>query len=137
MKGRFDWWQKWIEKKKNYARTKELQMNESEFNASAIGTGLPHIYQQSTFKFHDVEEGANRFLGMSPSGEKPFARIYTRLGNPTTEYLEKVLFKLECDHIIKNALKADETEPSIGVFAFSSGMAAISTTILGFIKPGD
>lgn len=137
MIGRFKWWQEWIEKKNKYARTEELQMNESKFNASAIGTGLPHIYQQSTFKFKNVEDGANRFLGMSPSGEKPFARVYTRLGNPTTEYLEKILFKLECDHIIESALKADEQNPTIGVFAFSSGMAAISTTILGFIKPGD
>lgn len=34
------------------------------------------------------------FVGHSPSGEKPYARIYTRLGNPNTEYLEKVLFQL-------------------------------------------
>ena len=137
MKNRFEWWQGWMEKKSKYARTTELQMNEGRFNAAAVGTGLPLIYQQSTFKFENAADGANRFLGMSPSGEKPFARVYTRLGNPTTEYLEKVMFKLECDHIIQNALKADESLPTIGVFAFSSGMAAISTTILGFIKPGD
>lgn len=137
MKGRFDWWGEWIDKKRKYARTDETQMAEGAFNAVAVGTGLPNIHQQSTFKFKNVEDGANRFLGMSPSGEKPFARVYTRLGNPTTEYLEKVMFKLECSHIIENALAADESDPTIGVFVFSSGMAAISTTILGFVKPGD
>ena len=30
----------------------------------------------------NVRDGADRFIGKSKSGEKPFARIYTRLGNP-------------------------------------------------------
>ncbi len=137
MAKRFEWWDSWIEKKHKYATTDEVQMNEDIFNAVCSGTGLPNISQKSTFKFNDVADGANRFLGMSPSGEKPFARIYTRLGNPNTEYLEKVLFQLECQHIIDNALAADETEPTIGAFVFASGMAAISTTIMGFIQPGD
>ncbi len=137
MAKRFEWWDAWIEKKHKYATTEEVQMNEDRFNAVCAGTGLPNISQKSTFKFKDVADGANRFLGMSPSGEKPFARIYTRLGNPNTEYLEKVLFQLECQHIIDNALEADEQEPTIGAFVFASGMAAISTTIMGFIQPGD
>lgn len=137
MKGRFDWWKSWIEKKHKYARSIDKQMDEDTFNSVCSGTGLPTIHQKSTFKFEDVADGANRFLGVSPSGEKPFARIYTRLGNPNTEYLEKVLFQLECQHIIDNALAVDETEPTIGSLVFASGMAAISTTIMGFVKPGD
>lgn len=137
MIGRFEWWPAWLEKKQKYARTDEKFMDEDRFNAAAVGTGLPDISQRSTFNFRDVKDGADRFLGVSPSGEKPFARIYTRLGNPNTEYLEKVMFKLECDHLIQKALEADEQEPSIGALVFASGMAAISTTIMGFIKPGD
>lgn len=137
MKGRFEWWPLWFEKKQKYARTEVKQMNEDRFNAVCVGTGLPNIHQKSTFNFKDVQEGADRFLGVSPSGEKPYARIYTRLGNPNTEYLEKKIFQLECAHIIDRALAADEPDPTIGAFVFASGMAAISTTLMGFIKPGD
>lgn len=137
MKGRFTWWPEWIEKKKAYAHATEKQMDSDQFNAICAGTGLPNIHQKSTFKFKDVADGAARFLGNSPSGEKPFARIYTRLGNPNTEYLEKVLFQLECQHIIENALAADEQKPTIASLVFASGMAAISTIIMAFVKPGD
>ncbi len=137
MKGRFFWWEDWIRRKKAYCRSKDLQMDEDKFNAVCAGTGLPNIHQKSTFKFKDVADGISRFVGNSPSGEKPFARIYTRLGNPNTEYLEKVLFQLECDHIIENALSLDEQTPTIASLVFSSGMAAISSVIMAFVKPGD
>lgn len=137
MKGRFTWWEAWIEKKHKYLLSEETQLDADIFNSICSGTGLPNIHQKSTFKFKDVKDGADRFIGVSPSGEKPFARIYTRLGNPNTEYLEKVLFQLECKHLIDSAMEADEQEPTIGSLVFSSGMAAISTTIMGFVKPGD
>ena len=137
MIGRFEWWQNWFEKKQKYARTDQKQMDEDRFNTVCVGTGLPNIHQKSTFNFKDVQDGADRFLGMSPSGEKPFARVYTRLGNPNTEYLEKKIFQLECSHIIDKALEADEPDPTIGAFVFASGMAAITTTLMGFIRPGD
>lgn len=137
MKGRFYWWKEWMERKQKYAIASEKQLNADKFNAICAGTGLPSIHQQSTFKFKNVADGASRFIGNSPTGEKPFARIYTRLGNPNTEYLEKVLFQLECQHIIENALGVDEKTPTIASLVFSSGMAAISTVIMGFIQPGD
>ncbi|MGZ3904105.1 MAG: trans-sulfuration enzyme family protein [Bacteroidia bacterium] len=137
MKGRFEWWPEWIKRKHAYAQSKEKQMDIDRFNAICAGTGLPNIHQKSTFKFKDVADGAARFLGHSPSGEKPYARIYTRLGNPNTEYLEKVLFQLECGHIIDNALAKDEKTPTIASLVFASGMAAISTIVMGFVKPGD
>lgn len=137
MKGRFTWWKSWIEKKHKYLLSEETQLDADVFNSICSGTGLPNIHQKSTFKFRDVKDGADRFIGVSQSGEKPFARIYTRLGNPNTEYLEKVLFQLECKHLIDSAMAADEKEPTIGSLVFASGMAAISTTIMGFVKPGD
>lgn len=137
MKGRFNWWPDWIRRKKAYAHADTLQLDADRFNAICAGVGLPNIHQKSTFKFKDVADGAARFLGVSPSGEKPYARIYTRLGNPNTEYLEKVLFQLECDHIIQNALAADEKTPTIASLVSASGMAAITTVILGFVRPGD
>jgi methionine-gamma-lyase len=137
MIGRFYWWNEWMERKQKFAKTDVKQLDEDKFNAICAGTGLPNIHQQSTFKFKDVADGASRFVGNSPSGEKPFARIYTRLGNPNTEYLEKVLFQLECQHIIENALKSDEKTPTIASLVFASGMAAISTVIMGFVQPGD
>src|SRR5581483_6298603 len=60
-----------------------------------------------------------------------------RLGNPTTEYLERVLFQLESQHLIDRALAADETEPTIGSMVLGSGMAAISTTLLALLESGD
>jgi len=133
----YDWWEKWMDRKHRYAKTDQAFMDEGLFNAKSVGTGLPPIFQQSTFSFQSVEDGRSRFLGVSPSGEKPFARVYTRLGNPTTEYLEKIMFQLECQHIIDNALAADEKEPTIGVLITSSGMGAISTCILSLLSSGD
>ncbi len=73
----------------------------------------PPIYQTSTFAFESAEHGAALFAGQ----EKGF--IYTRLGNPTIEALEKALATLE-----KGA----------AALATSSGMAAISTVYLTFLE---
>ncbi|MGY6562729.1 MAG: trans-sulfuration enzyme family protein [Luteibaculaceae bacterium] len=137
MTSKFSWWDSWLEKKRLYAKTTEKQLNEDDFHTICTGIGLPDICQRSTFSFHTVKEGADRFLGYSQSGEKPYARIYTRLGNPNTEYLEKVLFKLECNHIIEAALANDEQEPTIGCLVSASGMGSISTVITALVKPGD
>lgn len=112
-------------------------MDQDQFKSICVGTGLPPIHQTSTFSFNDVNDGAHRFLGMSPDGEKPYARIYTRLGNPNTEYLEKVLFRLECQHFIDSALAANEEIPAIGCLVFSSGMGAISSVIISLVSSGD
>ncbi|MGB9836711.1 MAG: trans-sulfuration enzyme family protein [Candidatus Saccharicenans sp.] len=73
----------------------------------------PPIYQTSTFAFESAEQGAALFAGQ----EKGF--IYTRLGNPTIEALEKAMAVLE-----KGA----------AALATSSGMAAISTVYLTFLE---
>ncbi len=131
------WFAGWVERKEKYARTKEKFMSADRFGSIGVGIGLPNIVQKSTFSFRNVKDGADRFLGLSKSGEKPFARIYTRLGNPTTEYLEKALFMLDCQHIIDAALAADERKPTIASLVCSSGMAAISCTTMALVRSGD
>ena len=74
------------------------------------------IFQSATFSFRRADEGAARFAGTEPG------YIYTRLGNPTTGALESALAQLE------------------GGFAglgTASGMAAISTVFLTFLRSGD
>ena len=134
---RWDWWDWWIDRKTRWARDPVPQLEEGLFRALAAGTGLPPIYQRSSFPFRSVRDGADRFLGMSKGGERPYARIYTRLGNPTTEYLERVLFQLEAHHVIEKALAVDEPEPTVGALIFSSGMGAIATLVLSLVRSGD
>ncbi len=134
---RWPWWDWWIDRKSRWVRDREPQLAEGVFRALAVGTGLPPIYQRSNFAFRSVRDGADRFLGMTRGGERPYARIYTRLGNPTTEYLERVLFQLEAHHVVEKALAADETEPTIGALIFSSGMGALSTLFTTVLAAGD
>ena len=124
--GRWPWWDWWIDRKTRWVRDEQRQLSEGVFRALAAGTGLPPIHQKSNFAFRSVRDGADRFLGLTRGGERPYARIYTRLGNPTTEYLERVLFQLEAHHVVEKALADDELEPTIGTLIFSSGMGAVS-----------
>lgn len=130
------WYDGWLERKNKYARTKDPFLSADQFASIAVGIGLPNIVQKSTFSFRNVKDGAERFLGESKSGEKPFARIYTRLGNPTTEYLEKTLFRLDCQHLIDAALAADERKPTIASLVCASGMGAIACTTFALVKTG-
>jgi methionine-gamma-lyase len=134
---RFPWWDWWLDRKRRYVRDARPQLDADTFRTLAVGTGLPDISQRSNFAFHDVKDGADRFLGMAKGGERPFARIYTRLGNPTTEHLERVLFQLEAHHVIEKALAEDEQKPTIGTLCFSSGMGAISALLLSVLRQGD
>lgn len=73
------------------------------------------IYQSSTFAFPDVDEGAARFSG-TKSGY-----IYTRLGNPTTNALEKNIAA---------------QEHGFAGMATATGMAAITTVYAAFLERG-
>jgi methionine-gamma-lyase len=73
------------------------------------------IYQTSTFKFRDAEDGARCFSGESDGF------IYTRLGNPTIIDLEKTVADLE---------------NGFGGIATSSGMAAVNTVYLSLLEAG-
>jgi methionine-gamma-lyase len=84
------------------------------------------IFQTSTFAFQSAEEGKAFFelaygLREANPGEKP-GLIYSRINNPDLEILEDRL-----------ALWDDAD----GAAVFSSGMAAITTTLLSHLRPGD
>ncbi len=84
------------------------------------------IFQTSTFAFKTAEDGKAFFevaygLREQRPNEEP-GLIYSRVNNPDLEILEDRL-----------ALW-DEAESGL---VFSSGMAAISTTMLSFLRPGD
>ncbi len=74
------------------------------------------IYQTSTFGFSSAEHGAELFAGRGRG------YIYTRMGNPTVEAVEKSVAALEGG---SNAL------------ACGSGMAAIHTCLATLLKQGD
>lgn len=131
-----DWFPAWLERKHKYAVTDESWGPEEEFHALAARDHSPVIHQCSTFQFKSVKDGAQRFVGATTGEEKPYARIYTRLGNPTTEHLEQVLFHLECQHLIDRALAAKERKPTIGSLVAASGMGAISVVLFGLLQSG-
>ncbi len=81
-----------------------------------MGSVVTPIYQTSTFKFKDSQQGANRFAG------KEEGYIYTRLGNPTIKALEKKLALLEHGY---------------DALACASGMAAVNTALLSLLQTGD
>lgn len=90
------------------------------------GAAIPPVFRTSTFIFKSAAEGKRAFeiaYGLSPAreGESP-ALIYTRVNNPNTEILEN------------RVVAWDGAEAAA---LFSSGMGAISSTCLAYLKPGD
>ena len=81
-----------------------------------FGSATVPIYQTSTFAFENAEEGARCFAGESNG------YIYTRIGNPTINALERQLAALE---------------NGFGGIAVSSGMAAATTIYLTLMSSGD
>ncbi|MDR2083560.1 MAG: aminotransferase class I/II-fold pyridoxal phosphate-dependent enzyme [Bacteroidales bacterium] len=80
-----------------------------------MGSATMPIYQTSTFKFKDADHGAALFAGE----EKGY--VYTRLGNPTIEDLERTLATLENGY---------------GGIATSSGMGAVNVVYLALLEKG-
>lgn len=81
-----------------------------------LGSAVTPIYQTSTFSFRDADHGARCFSGE----EKGY--IYTRIGNPNIEELEKAVAELE---------------NGFGGIAASSGMAAVNIVYLTLLGQGD
>lgn len=82
---------------------------------STNSRALP-IYQTTSYLFNDTEHASNVFA------LKEAGNIYTRLGNPTTDVLEKRVAMLE---------------GGVGALAVASGSAAITYAILNIAKAGD
>ncbi len=80
------------------------------------GTRAVPIYQTTSYVFDNTEHAANLFS----LAELGF--IYTRLNNPTNDILQKRLAAID---------------GGIGAVVFSSGSAAISTSLLTLLKAGD
>lgn len=84
------------------------------------------IFMTSTFVFKNAEEGKAFFevaYGRRAKGEtEELGLIYSRINNPDLEILENRLCLWD---------KADDCA------VFESGMAAITTVLLEFLKPGD
>jgi methionine-gamma-lyase len=84
------------------------------------------IFQTSTFAFRSAEEGKAFFqlaYGLRPeSPSEEVGLIYSRINNPDLQILEDRLTVW------------DNAEAGL---VFSTGMSAISTTLLTFLRPGD
>src|SRR5258707_1254028 len=90
------------------------------------GAVKPPIFLTSTFVFRSAEEGREFFDYAAGRREPPqgvtAGLVYSRFNHPNSEIVEDRLA------VYENA------EACI---LFSSGMSAISTTILSFVRPGD
>jgi methionine-gamma-lyase len=84
------------------------------------------IYQTSTFVFQNAAEGAAVFSGESAG------YAYTRLGNPTVRLLEAKMNALEGKEV-----KLRTPDLRVSTLAFTSGMAAISGTLMALCSQGD
>ena len=121
----------------NFNKTKKLKMKSKLQPESLMmthgykpelseGAVKPPIFQTSTFAFKTAEEGKSFFelaygLREKEAGEES-GLIYSRINNPNLEILEDRLCLWD---------KADQCA------VFESGMSAISTVLLEFLKPGD
>ncbi len=74
------------------------------------------IYQTTTFRFENTDQGINRFKKEEPG------YVYTRSGNPTTTVLEE---------------KVAALEGGAGAVACASGMGAIASLVWTFLQSGD
>jgi methionine-gamma-lyase len=90
------------------------------------GAAVPPVFRTSTFIFKTAAEGKRAFeiaygLDQMKPDESP-ALIYTRVNNPNAEILED---------------KVTAWDGAEAAALFSSGMGAISSACLAFLKPGD
>ena len=90
------------------------------------GAVKPPVFLTSTFAFRTAEDGKDFFDFVSGRREPPEGMgaglVYSRFNHPNSE-------------IVEDRLSVYERAESCALFA--SGMAAISTTILAFVRPGD
>jgi hypothetical protein len=90
------------------------------------GAVKPPVFLTSTFVFRTAEDGQDFFDFMSGRREPPEGMgaglVYSRFNHPNSE-------------IVEDRLSVYERTEKCALF--SSGMSAIATTILAFVRPGD
>ena len=90
------------------------------------GAVKPPVFLTSTFVFKTAEDGKDYFDFVSGRREPPEGMgaglVYSRFNHPNSE-------------IVEDRLAVYERAENCALF--SSGMAAIATTILAFVRPGD
>lgn len=105
------------------------------FSSAAVHAGhitgdnhahLTPIYASSTYVFDSAEQGMNRFKG------KEDGFIYSRWGSPGFVEAEEKIAALESFGIEENGQPL-----KLKAILHASGMAAISSLVLGTLKPGD
>ncbi|MEZ4800159.1 MAG: cystathionine gamma-synthase family protein [Flavobacteriales bacterium] len=112
--------------KKDFMRPESLMMTHGYKPELSEGAIKCPIFQTSTFVFKSAEEGKAFFEVAYGIREKApneeLGLIYSRINNPDLEILENRLCLWD---------KADDCA------VFESGMSAITTVLLEFLKPGD
>jgi len=93
-----------------------LAVHAGEDREAHFGALSVPVYNASVYAFPDAEEGA------AIHNEFKHGYYYGRLGNPTTEALEKTVAELESGE---------------AGLAFASGMAAISAAVMANVRSGD
>jgi methionine-gamma-lyase len=111
----------------NHALHPETQMLNYGYDPElSEGAVKPPIFLTSTFVFKSAEEGRDFFDFVSGRREPPpgtsAGLVYSRFNHPNSEIVEDRLAVYE------------RTESCV---LFSSGMSAIATTLLAFVRPGD
>jgi len=101
---------------KNEQQFATLAVHAGEAPCPATGALDTPIYQSTTFVSADADEMSAVY------GEEKFGYMYTRYGNPTVHALEEKVAALEGGE---------------AALAFATGMAAISSAIMGYVKAGD
>jgi methionine-gamma-lyase len=94
--------------------------------ALSEGAAKPPVFLTSTFVFRSAEDGRDFFDYVAgrrePPAEGQSGLVYSRFNHPNLEIVEDRLAVYE---------RSEEA------LVFSSGMAAIATTILAFVRPGE
>ncbi|MDK4732125.1 cystathionine gamma-synthase family protein [Rhizobium sp. CNPSo 3490] len=111
----------------NHALHPETQMLNYGYDPElSEGAVKPPVFLTSTFVFNSAEDGRDFFDYVSGRREPPAGKgaglVYSRFNHPNSEIVEDRLAVYE------------RTESGA---LFSSGMAAIATTLFAFARPGD
>lgn len=107
-------------------RPASLCVRHPEVDPEILHSHTPPLAASTTFAYHDAEQLRGLFSG-SRRGY-----VYSRWSNPTVAAAEQKLAALEACGLTD----ASGQPLTLSARLFSSGMAAISTLLLTFVKPG-